>query len=550
MSTALKNSLGAILALLIVVLYAAVLWRVDTVYPVLYHHTDDDYTQHSLAHGLSSEAYWRGEAAGKRDWFQLMHPGVPFQVASWVGLRSVYDVRGKSMQEIADQALDHPERFWRYNVTAALFVMLASLALFAVVIGKLFGWLYAPLALLLFLAHPVTVKTSYFTLGNETFCLLLGGLLFFAGIKGLRGSAWWSLAAGAVAAICYLNKLNYAMWGVALGMAYVVRFLSDRGSRKRHAVDLLLYVFAVAAAALLVAEVWLGHKSIIRMVFLHLGVAAKTGHYGLDGSGAVVDPSAALQSASSFFAESWPYTLLLLVVALVPWIASMSGRGTGVGKSLGGWPVLVFLTAALLMPLAAAFKHYHLHYTLAAAVPAAFLGGYAWTLAARPVRAVLAGLVAVAFVLNGSSILGEFRDIHRHQEEDLATAQRIRELPRQGGELIAWGFRAPVPEYLDSFVFEMFPDEASRRELPARHPEAAVAEVFTGFQPEAPGRLVPLGKSTRYLALYSGERRGSDRTIRYRLDQAKAVAGHPYKVVLESKRWIVLEFDPPLPAAL
>ena len=550
MNTAVKHSLGAILASLIVVLYAAILWRVDAVYPVLYHHTDDDYTQHSLAHGLSSEAYWRGEVAGKRDWFQLMHPGVPFQVASWVGLRSVYDVRGRSMQDVTNQALEYPEKFWRFNLMAAFVVMLLSFVLFAVVTGKLFGWSYAPLALLVFLAHPVTVKTSYFTLGNETFCLFLGGLLFFAGIKGLRGSAWWSLAAGGIAAICYLNKLNYAMWGVALGMAYVVAWLSDRDSRKRHAVNLLLYAFAVAAVTLLVAEVWLGHKSVIRMVFLHLGVAAKTGHYGLGGSGTVVDPAAAFQSALLFFAESWPYTLLLLVVLLAPWIASMSGRGARVSKSSSGWPVLVFLTAALLLPLAAAFKHYHLHYTLAAAVPAAFLGGYAWTLAARPVRAALAGLIAVAFALNGSSMLGEFRDIHRHQEEDLATAQRIRELPRQGGELIAWGFRAPVPEYLDSFVLEIFPDEASRRALPARHPDAAVAEVFTGFQPEAPGRLAPLGKSTRYLALYSGERRGSERTIRYRLDQAKAVAGHPYKVVLESKRWIVLEFDPPLPAVL
>lgn len=545
-----QHSLGAILALLIAVLYAAVLWRVDAVYPVSYHHTDDDYTQHSLAHGLSSEAYWRGEVAGKRDWFELMHPGLPFQVASWIGLRSVYDVRGRSMQDVTNHALDQPERFWRFNVKAAFVVTLLSLVLFAVVTGKVFGWSYAPLALLAFLAHPVTVKTSYFTLGNETFCLLLGGLLFFAGIKGLRGSAWWSLAAGIIAAICYLNKLNYAMWGVALGMAYVVAFLSDRDSSKRHAVNLLLYALAVAAVTVLLAEVWLGHKSVIRMVFLHLGVAAKTGHYGLGGSGTVVDAAAALQSASSFFAESWPYTFLLSLVLLVPWIASISGRGSGVGKSLGGWPVLVFLTAALLLPLTAAFKHYHLHYTLAIAVPAAFLGGYVWMAAARPVRAVLAGLIAVAFVLNGASILGEFRDIHRHQEEDLAVARRIRELPRQEGELIAWGYRAPVPEYLDSFVLEIFPDDASRRALPARHPEAAVAEIFTGFQPETPGRLADMNRPTRYLVLYQGQRRGMDRSIRHRLDQAKAVAGQPHKVVLENKRWIVLEFDPPLSASL
>jgi len=254
-NTAVKHALGAILASLIVVLYAAILWRIDTVYPVLYHHTDDDYTQHSLAHGLSSEAYWRGELAGKRDWFQLMHPGVPFQVASWIGLRSVYDVRGRSMQDVTNQALEYPERFWRFNLMAAFVVMLLSFVLFAVVAGKLFGWSYAPLGLLVFLAHPVTVKTSYFTLGNETFCLLLGGLLFFAGIKGIRGSPWWSLAAGGIAAIFYLNKLNYAMWGVALAMAYVVAGISDRDSRKRHAVNLLLYACAVAADTLLVAEV-------------------------------------------------------------------------------------------------------------------------------------------------------------------------------------------------------------------------------------------------------------------------------------------------------
>jgi len=313
-----KHSLGAILASLIVVLYAAILWRIDAVYPVLYHHTDDDYTQHSLAHGLSSEAYWRGEVAGKRDWFQLMHPGVPFQIVSWLGLRSVYDVRGRSMQDVTNQALEYPEKFWRFNLMAAFVVMLLSFVLFAVLTGKLFGWSYAPLALLVFLAHPVTVKTSYFTLGNETFCLLLGGLLFFAGIKGIRGSPWWSLAAGGIAAICYLNKLNYAMWGVALAMAYVVAGISDRDSRKRHAVNLLLYACAVAAVTLLVAEVWLGHKSVIRMVFLHLGVAAKTGHYGLGGSGTVVDPAAALQSALFFFAESWPYTWFFWLHGLPP----------------------------------------------------------------------------------------------------------------------------------------------------------------------------------------------------------------------------------------
>lgn len=549
-STAGTHSVGALLALLIVVLYAAVVWRLDAIYPVFYHHTDDDYTQHSLSHGLSSEAYWRGEAAGKRDWFQLMHPGVPFQVASWIGVRSVYDVQGRSIQDVASQALDHPERFWRYNSTVALVLMLAALGLLAVVTGRLFGWSYAPLALLLFLAHPVTVKTSYFTLGNETFCLLLGVLLFLAGMKGLRGSTWWSLAAGVVASVCYLNKLNYAMWGVALGLGYVTALFCDRGSRKLHARNLLVYGVAVVAFTVLVTEVWLGHKSGIRMLLLHLGVAAKTGHYGLGGSGAIVDPAAALQSAVSFFSESLPYTALLILVVAAPWIAFLRRRSLGVPLSLGGWPTLLFFSAALILPLAAALKHYHLHYTLAAAVPAVFLCGLTWVGCERRGRALLAGLVIVAFLLNSSKMLAELRAMHRHQTEDLATAQRIRELPRQRGELIAWGFRAPVPEYLDSFVFEMFPDQACRQVLPARHPEAAVAEIFTGFRPEAPGRLSESSGPTRYLVLYQGERRGMNRPISHRLQQAKAVVGKPHRVVLENQRWLVLEFDPPLPSSL
>ncbi len=454
------------------------------------------------------------------------------------------------MQNVAFQALDHPEKFWRYNLAASLVVMIASLGVLAVVTGRLFGWSYAPLALLLVLAHPVTVRTSYFTLGNETFCLLLGALLFFAGIKGLRGSMWWSLAAGVVAALCYLNKLNYAMWGVALGLGYVTAFFCDRGSRILHARNALVYGLAVVAVTLLVTEVWLGHKSGLRMALLHLGVAAKTGQYGLGGSGVIVDPAAALQSAMSFLTESWPYTALLVLVVVVPWIIRWRRPSAEVPGFLGGWSTLVFLSAALLLPLAAAFKHYSLHYTLAAAVPAAFLGGLTWAACERRGRAVLAGLVVISFVLNSSAILAEFRDMHRHQEEDLATAQRIRELPRQRGELIAWGYRAPVPEYLDSFVFEIFPDQACRERLPARHPEASVAEIFTGFRPEAPGRLVEANGPARYLVLYQGQRRGLNRSISYRLAQAKAVASNPHRVVLENQRWMVLEFDPPLPPSL
>jgi hypothetical protein len=550
MSYSRGDLLGFLSAVFIVVLYAAVLWRVDRNYPVSYHHTDDDYTQHALAHGLSSEAYWRGEPAGKRDWFQLMHPGVPFQLVSWVGLRSVYDVVGRSMQNVAFQALDQPEKFWRYSLAASLVVMVASLGLLAVVTGRLFGWSYAPLALLFFLAHPVTASTSYFTLGNETFCLLLGALLFFAGIKGLRSSIWWSLAAGVVAALCYLNKLNYAMWGLALGLGYVAAILCDRASWKIRARNLLVYGVAVVAVTLVVTEVWLGHKSGFRMLLLHFGVAAKTGHYGLGGSGAIVDPVAALQSAISFLSESLPYTALLVVVVVVPWIDGFRRSSSAVVRPLGDWPNLVFLSAAVLLPLAAAFKHYQLHYTLAAALPAVFLGGLMWTSWARWGRAALAGLVLVSFILNSSAVLSEFHDKHRYQVEDRDTAQLIRELPRERGELIAWGFRAPVPEYLDSFVFEIFPDQACRGLLPARHPEAAVAEIFTGFRPEAPGRLVEASGPTRYLVLYQGERRGMNRSISHRLAQAKAVVGNPHRVVLENQRWMVLEFDPPLPPSL
>lgn len=547
-----KSSLlhpGVLLAALVCAGYVAFLAHLGTAHPLDYHLTDDDYTQHSLAHGLSSEAFLRGEPAGRRDWFQLMHPGIPFQVASWLALRASYPVRGQTTQQIVDEVLADPAPFWRTNLLMASAIMLAGLVVLAVATARIFGASYAPVALLLLLAHPVTVKTSYFALGNETFCTLLGALMMLAGLKALADpkALAWSAAAGALAALCYLNKLNYIAWGVGLGLGYVTAIVLDPPRRGRRFAGLVVCGLAAGAVTLLLTELWLGHKSVVRMAFLHLGVAMKSGYYGLGSDNNVVDFASVSRAVVSFFSESPAYSLLLLLVLAAPWLALLRGGQDGVWNAREKLPALVFLSSALVLALLAAFKHYNLHYTLTAAIPAVFLAGFFWITLGRMARAGFVALVLVALAVNGIAVHHETRKAHANQAEDLAMAARIRELPREAGEVIVWGYRAPVPEYLDSFTLDIFPDEASRRLLPSRHPGSVVGEIFTGFKPEPPGRLQgPVG-AARYFVFYLGERRGNSRTVRDRFAQAKAISGHPQRVVLESPRWLVVELDPPLP---
>jgi len=138
---------------------------------------DDDYATHSLAHAINIE-YWVTTGSPRNvEYFQTFHPGVPFQVVSWIAFRAAAFFYPKNSGNLVSYTLRHPELFWLANQISALLLTVFSL------IGL--WWLSRHLdlgffvaALMVFFSFPFAWIYGLLILGNESFALPLGVAFF------------------------------------------------------------------------------------------------------------------------------------------------------------------------------------------------------------------------------------------------------------------------------------------------------------------------------------------------------------------------------------
>lgn len=451
-----------------------------------------DYPAHSLSHGINIDEWFSGAAArtidnsqamswqqsikppvrfldaiseldrwlpwGRSrnvDYFQAMHPGIPFQLASWVAYRlGSLDVEGGHLQRAAHQLTD-PSRFWRAAQVIALILTLLSVLVISWV-GDGCDRVYAQASALVFFAYVPTWTFSIAMLGNETFALPLAIAVFALSRRALveqDAAKIVRFALGFVCGLAYLNKLNYLMWTVAVVVGFVAAWVVRRPRAGWLVASAALVGSGFLSALLLIGGFWLGIRGTLMMFSLHFRTLLHTGMYG-GGDWGVVDATGAIAAANRLLTQH-PFPLALAVGLVVAAIVVAVRRRQDLAWRRRELPYLVCLVSGVLLCLAATLKHFAPHYLVsgAALLPLIMLAlGPELT---RRRRLVLSIAVLVAVALSVRSFAAAQARLVEGTEQAARELEVVKALPLGADEVRLWAHGTNVAEYQVNYIDAM-----------------------------------------------------------------------------------------------
>jgi hypothetical protein len=427
-----------------------------------FHEDPDDYAGLSLGHAINVDAWPETFPSRKVGYFQLTHPGLPLQAASWLAYRAARP-EGPDAESRALSTLRDPARFWLADRVAAGVLFAAALLAALAAAWRVAGPLafLVPLALLAFApAWPYALEQ----LGIESFALPIFLALWLAVRRAVasppRAAAW--LVVGALGGLAYLNKLNYVAWLVAAGLASLGQARATPGPAARRALGPAAVVAGAAGSIAAIGTAFLGTDGLAAMLRTHLEYLVNTGLFG-SGEPGVVKASTAWANFVAFVAGDWGFTAwLVAALTLLAWARPWRpGATEPPERASARGPMALFLGGAIALTFLAAMKHYQPRYLVPMVVALAFALLELRDRLRPGVAAALAAATLAAFAHAGLRDRARVIAAEEAIREAAAEADAVRALPLHGGGVRLWLYKVPAVEFSAAFVL----DNAARREL-------------------------------------------------------------------------------------
>jgi hypothetical protein len=403
-----------------------------------------DYAALSLAHALNIE-HWV-EEGGPREvsYGQVTHPGIPFQLVSWLALRGAWLFYPADAGDHVRYTIENPELFWRANQLLALFLAIAGLAgLWWLARRSSLGYTCAALLALFTLSQ--SARFGFLALGNEIFALPLALAIFGLAHRAFTSEqeGWWRWAGlGALGGLALLVKLNYAVWPLAVGLGMLAQLGLRTVGVRQLAARAGIFLFSLGATFLAVGALVLGPGGLEEMMAFQYSVIFHAGLYG-EGQPGLVDWAAALRTlrAITYTPSIWVMSGLVLVLTAAALFRHRADR-PWLNKNL---PYAVCLTAAVVLGYGVAIKHFNEHYLIPpmAVLPLIIL--WLGESMGRWVGYALA-VVALGFVcLAGKEYYGQRSAAFHDAEAARRDWLLIHQLPLEEGRIRLWALRTYLP---------------------------------------------------------------------------------------------------------
>jgi hypothetical protein len=421
-----------------------------------------DYTTLAIAHALNIDAWIERIPSGRTvDYFQIIHPGLPLQIVSWLVYRVVYADHGGDYLARFSALTADPDRFLRGSQVACLLLTLTAVCGLWAWSRPLGRWVALTACVLPFGYGPFR-EFALSRLGNETIALPLGLLAAATARSALGGARFAGLHAVAFGAVCglaYLNKLNYLAWPVAAAGGFAVARFVPRGGRPGALRGLGAFAAGFAFAVVGLGLLMLGPGGLWAMLERHWAFFRHSGLYG-EGAPGLFSTRALAAALALLWLPKYSYGLFL-IVALV--VLSAAGLVVQFRRPHRGEEIALhaFLATGVLLGFLATLKHFNPHYLVPPVALAAFL--FARTTASLPKAlsigaAVIALVAAVASALmNVATLRGERAEASAYRADHAA----ITALPLGPGEVRVWGYQTRILPASLAFAVHM------SRELPA-----------------------------------------------------------------------------------
>lgn len=415
---------------------------------------DDDYATLSLAHAINIEHWVTNGWPRSIGYFQTFHPGVPFQVVSWIAFRVAALFYPEHSGNLITYTLRNPELFWVANQLSALLLTVVSLV-GVWWLSRRLDWGFVLAALIVFFSFRFSWIDGLLRLGNDSFALPLAVAFFALGHRCLKDSrarlALWTVL-GALGGVALLVKLNYIIWFIAVLIGLTTQLVIKGIDKRQVLLRIGSLSFGFCSMVITVGGVLLRFKGLRQMIRSHWRVISHSGYYGTGESGpvswdGVLIAFRTITGHPNFWVLS--ALLLILVVTVVYW------RRTDQEWLNKNLPFAVCLICAVVFGYAAAIKHFRPRYLICvfAVLPMVVL--WLGESVGRRVGHVITIVIIGAVLAVSTNPLSE-RSLALTRVEALKRdLDKIDALPLSEGRLRLWSYRVTAAPFLMNFVVKM-----------------------------------------------------------------------------------------------
>ena len=440
--------------LLTVLMTLSLLWLIADFFPRLdFWNFVGDYPMLSLSHALNIQS-WFETGTRQVSYYQEIHPGIPFQLASWLAYRVAQIFYPPDVRTSIQYTLREPDLFWSASQLLALSLGLVGvMALWR--LSRRLSVGFALAALLVFFSFRPAWTYGLATLSIDTFALPMAVLFFTLAAWAFRAEKrslviWCVL--GCLGGVAWLLKLNYIVWSLAAGVGLLVQWMLHGVTLRQFALRAGLFALSFGATGAVLGILFLGPAGIAETIRYHIGVATHTGYYG-GGSSSFADWNTILANLRDVAGRIDLWVAAIVLLALTAYAVFQGRRDRAWLKA--NLPTVACLVAAVLLGYAAAIKHFNDHYLLVAGAVLPLMILWLGQVSARRLGVFL---MVVVIALVSIAAYGYFRERSGYLWHMRATRQDsevINSLPLTDDNVRLWSYRINAGPFVANYLAEM-----------------------------------------------------------------------------------------------
>ncbi|MBM9590247.1 hypothetical protein JWG41_07310 [Leptospira sp. 201903075] len=332
---------------------------------------NNDYADLHLGHALSLDFWIRGYNEDRSGYFAITHPGLLFQIFSWliyffVNIATWFHTNGI---DLAASTLTNSFIFFLMSsVTSSV---LLCFCLFWTAFRLKFFHLIPLIGILYGITGEYTHTFIHFTNDYFAIPLILIWALVWKNVKNPLNSIQFYLNLGLLSSLVYLNKLPYIVWILSFFVTLVCFGIVQRKLIILGGV--IVYTLTFLLATFVLSTIFFGSEGFLHMVSSHKALFSNSGRMGA-GSHTFIDFSTLVSNFKYFLSTNNIFSTItiFLLVLFILYTAVFKKLFDGYSFKavlLKLDPLVVWAIIAFFGGFLATLKHYGYNYLLVALSP-------------------------------------------------------------------------------------------------------------------------------------------------------------------------------------
>lgn len=435
------------------IFYVVIFSQIDFSQVVL----NDDYTDHSLGHALNLELWFRGIIRERNNYFQYFHPGIWFQLFSWVSLKFavLFNSELRTDSQAFFKLLIDSRSFFFFSGILSASIIVFFLLWFKKILKEKKMFPETVFILALFFVNHSYISYSFLKFSNEFFII---PIIFFAfyllsDLKRLEKEFMRQLALGVFFAFCYLNKLPYIVLFISFIAVYTgISFFSYTSSSVYFRVVFVSSFFFVLTSGVFLV-LFFSKGIAMEVVNAHFGVFLSSGHYG-NGEKNIVSADSVLSSFNYIQLNYNPAVLLsisasvlLLLIFLIRNVQIQRPRKRISRNSVF---LVVWSLISFFLGFAAVLKHFNDHYLImpiSCLIPGVIVAFQNLEYKKRVI------FLSILFLGLAFSLYKNINDIRNSRKyHNRLSAVLADQIGKEKDLVLIYDYRFPIKEYISYFT--------------------------------------------------------------------------------------------------